>query len=200
MKYCIDTEILKKNNLDLSEFLLLWLSSYNKKVSEIKDSLVEKNLLHPEFIKSELLPVLDIDLKNEISGMIIDSSSKENGVKRSDTFYEELAEKMREFFPKGKKEGTSYMWRDSKATIARRLKLLNIKYGYEYTEEQALKATEAYVKSFNGDYRFMQLLKYFILKVPINANGDVEVRSEFMSYIENEGQEDINNAWLNELK
>ena len=89
------------------------------------------------------------------------------------------------------------MWRDSTAVIARKLKTLVVKYDYEFTEEQALKATKAYVESFNGDYTYMQLLKYFILK----TMPDGEIRSDFMSYIENEGHEDdIGKDWNTSLK
>lgn len=197
MKYCINSKTLKDNNLSLYEFLFLWLCASDKNITQLKESLIDKGILDDMYSKSTGLPSLNIDLKNKIADLLIDNSSTEN---TSKDFYETVAEKMREYFPAGKKQGTSYMWRDSIPVIARRLKLLHVKYGYKFTEEQVLKATEAYVRSFNGDYRYMQLLKYFILKVPVNANGDVEVRSELMSYIENEGQEDINNAWLNELK
>lgn len=199
MKYCIDTEVLKANNLTLPEFLLLWLSGHGIETKELKKSLLEKDLVVEELFSTDKLPSLGPDIKDLIANMIIDSTPEKESSTKVD-FYTDLAECLRDIFPRGKKEGTSYMWRDSVSTIARRLKLLNVKYGHSFTKEQAINAAQAYVRSFNGDYRYMQLLKYFILKVPINANGDVEVRSELMSYIENEGQEDINNAWLNELK
>ena len=69
--------------------------------------------------------------------------------------------------------------------IARKLKNLVAKYNCKFTEEEAINATKAYVESFNGDYKYMKLLKYFLLKTPINNNGDIEVQSEFMSYLEN---------------
>jgi hypothetical protein len=75
------------------------------------------------------------------------------------------------------------------------------KYGYTFTEEEAITATKAYIQSFNGDYRYMQLLKYFILKSVNNPSGDVEIKSEFMSYIENAGQEDsLGDDWTAELR
>ena len=114
-----------------------------------------------------------------------------------DKEFKELADKLKELFPKGKKAGTTYMWRDSTAVIARKLKTLVVKYDYQFTEEQAIKATKAYVESFNGDYTYMQLLKYFILK----SLPDGEIKSDFMSYIENEGQEDeLSDNWLNEMR
>ena len=51
--------------------------------------------------------------------------------------------------------------------------------------------------TFNGDYTYMQLLKYFILK----SLPDGEIKSDFMSYIENEGQEDeLSDNWLTEMR
>lgn len=117
--------------------------------------------------------------------------------------FEVMAEKMRDLYPKGKKPGTNYMWRDSIAIIAKRLKAVQRKYkkvhGYEFTEQQAVNATKAYVESFNGDYRYMQLLKYFISKAVV-VNGVVEENSQLMSYIENEGSNNnLDRDWTSTL-
>ena len=46
----------------------------------------------------------------------------------------------------------------------------------------------------------MKLLKYFLLKTPRNNNGDVEVESDFMTYLENkEAAEENNNNWAVDL-
>lgn len=103
--------------------------------------------------------------------------------------FEGIATKMRELFPKGKKEGTNHMWRDSVPVIARRLKLLFAKYDQLYTEKDILDATKRYVDSFNGNYRFMQLLKYFISKQKIE-DGVTTEESQLLSYLENAGQEE----------
>ena len=74
------------------------------------------------------------------------------------------------------------------------------KYGNKYTNEQIINATKKYVISFNGDYQYMQLLKYFILKTD-NHTG--ELRSDFMSIIENGNQKDnlgLNDSWLTEIR
>lgn len=112
--------------------------------------------------------------------------------------YEELAVKLRELFPKGKKPGTSLMWRGSVFEVTKKLKALEKKTGAKYTEEQAIDATKRYIDSFNGVYNYMQVLPYFILKqVPIN--GIYEERSQLLSYIENEGQSEHNSEWTGEL-
>ena len=75
--------------------------------------------------------------------------------------FEDLAIELRKLFPEGKKAGTAYMWRDSIPIITKRLKAFVKKFGDNYTDSQIINATRRYIESFNGDYRYMQLLKYF---------------------------------------
>lgn len=125
--------------------------------------------------------------------------NSEFGVPGSDEDrYDKLAKKMQELFPEGKKPGTKLMWRDSQAIIAKKLKAVVKKYGAKFTDEQALEATKKYVESFNGDYQFMQVLKYFISK---RNQLTGEETSQFLSYLENAGQEDVNNdSWRDNVR
>lgn len=191
-KVSINKDVLEKNNLSMDEFLVLLLTYNKANIQEVKQSLVEKGLADFSVYDDEL--VISSTTKDLITSITIDSDVK---VISKDKEFKELADKLKELFPKGKKAGTTYMWRDSTAVIARKLKTLVVKYDYQFTEEQAIKATKAYVESFNGDYTYMQLLKYFILK----SLPDGEIKSDFMSYIENEGQEDeLSDNWLNEMR
>lgn len=191
-KVSINKDVLEKNNLSMDEFLVLLLTYNKANIQEVKQSLVEKGLANFSVFDDEL--VISSATKDLITSISIDSDVK---VLSKDKEFKELADKLKELFPKGKKAGTTYMWRDSTAVIARKLKTLVVKYDYQFTEEQAIKATKAYVESFNGDYTYMQLLKYFILK----SLPDGEIKSDFMSYIENEGQEDeLSDNWLNEMR
>lgn len=191
-KVSINKDVLEKNNLSMDEFLVLLLTYNKANIQEVKQSLVEKGLADFSVFDDEL--VISSTTKDLITSISIDSDVK---VLSKDKEFRELADKLKELFPKGKKAGTTYMWRDSTAVIARKLKTLVVKYEYEFTEEQAIKATKAYVESFNGDYTYMQLLKYFILK----TLPDGEIKSDFMSYIENEGQEDeLSDNWLTEMR
>lgn len=191
-KVSINKDVLEKNNLSMNEFLVLLLTYNKANIQEVKQSLVEKGLADFSVYDDEL--VISSTTKDLITSITIDSDVK---VISKDKEFKELADKLKELFPKGKKAGTTYMWRDSTAVIARKLKTLVVKYDYQFTEEQAIKATKAYVESFNGDYTYMQLLKYFILK----SLPDGEIKSDFMSYIENEGQEDeLSDNWLNEMR
>ena len=73
-------------------------------------------------------------------------------------------------------------------------------YGF-YDNDIIIKATENYIKSFNGDYRFMKTLKYFLWSEKVNKAGEVEPTSDLLTYIENAGEiDELSDDWLNELK
>ena len=112
--------------------------------------------------------------------------------------FDKLAKKMQEVFPEGRKPGTKLMWRDSQPIIAKRLKAIVKKYKAVFTDEQAIEATKKYVESFNGDYQFMQVLKYFISKRNLTTGDET---SQFLSYIENAGHENVNNeSWMDSVR
>lgn len=196
MKWTIDSNILDKYNLSMDEFVLLLFLARGGNVQECMNSLLakkwaERNIFHPDQV------VLSLETKETVQGILLDSDRLVNG-KQDD--FESLANQLREIFPKGNKAGTNYNWRGSTAEIARKLKNLVVKYGCKFTDEEAIEATKAYVASFNGDYKYMKLLKYFLLKTPRNNNGDVEIESDFMTYLENKGAAEENNGnWAVDL-
>ena len=108
--------------------------------------------------------------------------------------FEDIANAMREVYPSGRKAGTNYMWRDSTAVIAQRLRALVKKYKVSFTKEEAVDATKRYVAGFNGNYTYMQILKYFISKQKPISGESAEQSSQFLSYLENkEGNTVITN-------
>lgn len=188
----IDYNVLKDYNLTIDEFLVLLLNYKNVDILKTNELLIKKELASKD-VFDNLYLVLSNNTRDFISNVIVESDKKVQNFKLD---YLDLASKLREIFPEGKKNGTCYMWRDSNTIIAKKLKTLVSKFDYKFTEEQAINATKEYVKSFNGNYTYMQLLKYFILKQdPITK----EYRSDFMSYIENADQKSINNDWNTEL-
>lgn len=188
----IDYNVLKDYNLTIDEFLVLLLNYKDVDILKTNELLIKKELANRD-VFNNLYLVLSNNTKDFISNVIVESDKKVQNFKLD---YLDLASKLREIFPEGKKNGTCYMWRDSNTIIAKKLKTLVSKFDYKFTEEQAINATKEYVKSFNGNYTYMQLLKYFILKQdPITK----EYRSDFMSYIENADQKSINNDWNTEL-
>lgn len=100
-----------------------------------------------------------------------------------------LAKKMYELFPRGQKPGTAYSWRYPIVSIERRLEKLIDETKQDFTDEEAVAATEAYVKSFGSDRAFMRLLKYFICK----EKDKGEPESDLLMWIEKirGGEEDI---------
>ena len=182
MTITVNDKILERYNLSVEEFLLLYICSKEYNLKELLDIIIAKGYANKDLFDANKA-VISNNVKEVISSIIIDSDKAVIG-KEED--YLRVAQKMRELFPQGRKEGTTYMWRDSNAVIAKKLKTLVVKYDFKFTEEEALEATKKYVESFNGNYRFMQLLKYFILKSDINT-GDI--KSDFMSLIEN--KEDV---------
>ena len=138
-------------------------------------------------------PLLSQKGKKELESLMNTSSEPES------INYERLAMEMRKCFPKGKKPGTAYYWGDSVPGVASKLKLLVKKFGNCFTEEQAIKAAKDYVASFNGNYQYMRLLPYFILKyetkIDEEGKGNKVLVSEMLSYIQNEGQENNSDDW-----
>lgn len=195
MKITIDDRILSKYDLTIEELLVLMLSKEHADIPQIVKSLLDKDIgvEHPKDSNIVLLRQKEDSLLKDIF-----LESNNNIINKADR-YELLAAQLRNLYPTGKKEGTSYMWRDSNSLITKRLKSLVAKYGDCFTDEQAIEATKKYIESFNGDYRYMQLLKYFIIK-KTNNDGETEESSQLLSYIENEGQIDTNNDWTAELR
>lgn len=106
----------------------------------------------------------------------------------------DLAKSLKEIFPKGRKEGT-YYWSDGVILIKRRLRTFFKKYG-NFDYEDIKEAARKYVASFNGQYKYMQLLKYFIFKESVGAGGDLEPKSELLNYLENNKEEqEYTNDW-----
>ena len=196
---CLSKEGCQKNNISIGEVLLL-LSIHNN----VDLDLAQKELIKKGYITSnmnDLFQQIGWRLTNKgaeiIDSVIIDSDKNQ----QPEDKLVQLATRLKEIFPKGKKDGTNYYWADGVALIVRRLKLFFKKYGDAYSDEQIIQATLKYVEGFNGNYTYMRLLKYFIFKEKIGAAGEVEGDSELISYIENADQTDnLKNDWTSTLK
>lgn len=195
---CLNKKAAQQNGITIDEALLM-LVIHNKADLEIAEkALIQKGLITAE--RNELFQQIGWRLTNKgtevLDSVIMDSDKEQEPQDR----LIQLATKLKEIFPKGKKDGTNYYWADGVALIVRRLKLFFKKYGNKFTDEQIVQAAEKYVQGFNGNYQYMRLLKYFIFKEKVGANGEVEGDSELISYIENAGQEeDLRNDWTSSL-
>lgn len=183
MRLTVDQSILDKHGLTIEEFMILYLSINSIDIKKCTESIIAKGLADKNLFSEGSIVVSD-KIKDLISTIAIDS---DKSVIDKDSEFIELANELRELYPAGRKKGTTYMWRGTTAEIAKKLKTLVVKYKYSFTREQVLKATKDYINSFNGNYKKMRLLKYFILKSEKDADDNINVISELMTLIENEG-------------
>ncbi len=185
MRWTIDQTILDKYNLSIEEFMVLYLNAKEIDIKQCTESIVAKGLADHNLFKDNNI-VVSGRIKDLLTTILIDS---DKDVIDKDSEFINLANELRELYPAGRKEGTNYMWRGTTAEVAKKLKTLVVKYRYSFTREQVIKATKEYINSFNGNYKRMRLLKYFILKSEKDADDNINVTSELMTLIENEGQE-----------
>lgn len=193
MKLIIDSDACLNNGTCIGEVLLLY--EYALKISpeSMKQSLIDKGYITNAGDLFGRYTATDKAVKL-LDNVLADSSVDD------DTKITELATKLKELYPKGKKEGTNQFWADGVSIIVKRLKIFYKKYGF-YDNDIIIKATEDYIKSFNGDYRFMKTLKYFLWSEKVNKAGEVEPTSDLLTYIENAGEiDELSNDWLNDLK
>ena len=188
-----------KNNISIAEALLMLAVNNNADLDIAHNELIKKGYMTAD--RNDLFQQTGWRLTKKgievIDSVIIDSDEKVS----PETRLTALAQALKDIYPKGKKDGTNYYWADGVAIIVRRLKLFFKKYGDIYTDKQIIQATEKYVKGFNGNYRYMRLLKYFILKEKVDVAGDIDGDSELISYIENAGQEEsLRDDWTSTLR
>ena len=195
---CLNKKAAQQNGITIDEALLMLVILNKANLEGAERALIQKGLITAE--RNDLFQQVGWRLTNKgtevLDSVIMDSDKEQEPQDR----LIQLATKLKEIFPKGKKDGTNYYWADGVALIVRRLKLFFKKYGNKFTDEQIIQAAEKYVQGFNGNYQYMRLLKYFIFKEKVGANGEVEGDSELISYIENAGQEeDLRNDWTSSL-
>ena len=195
---CLNKKAAQQNGITIDEALLMLVIHNKANLEGAERALIQKGLITAE--RNDLFQQVGWRLTNKgtevLDSVIMDSDKEQEPQDR----LIQLATKLKETFPKGKKDGTNYYWAEGVDLIVRRLKLFFKKYGNEFTDEQIVQAAEKYVQGFNGNYQYMRLLKYFIFKEKVGANGEVEGDSELISYIENAGQEeDLKNDWTSSL-
>ena len=199
MTLCISREGCEKNGLSIAEAILLFAIGTDSNLEKAEQLLVDKGLITAKYdtLFNKIGWRLSGTGSETLDAVFVDSEKTKNPEEKITA----LATQLKDIFPKGKKDGTNYYWADGVALIVRRLKLFYKKYGDTYTNEQIIEAAKKYVESFNGNYIYMKLLKYFIFKEKTNAAGEVEGESDLVSYIENAGQEDgLKNDWQTTLR
>lgn len=195
---CLNKKAAQQNGITIDEALLMLVIHNKANLERAEKALIQKGLITAE--RNDLFQQVGWRLTNKgtevLDSVIMDSDKEQEPQDR----LIQLATRLKEIFPKGKKDGTNYYWADGVALIVRRLKLFFRKYGNKFTDEQIIQAAEKYVQGFNGNYQYMRLLKYFIFKEKVGANGEVEGDSELINYIENAGQEEnLRDDWTSSL-
>ena len=196
---CLNKKAAQQNGITIDEALLMLVIHNKANLERAEKALIQKGLITAE--RDDLFQQVGWRLTNKgtemLDSVIMDSDKEQEPQDR----LIQLATRLKEIFPKGKKDGTNYYWTEGVALIVRRLKLFFRKYGNKFTDEQIIQAAEKYVQGFNGGYQYMRLLKYFIFKEKVGANGEVEGDSELINYIENAGQEEnLRDDWATTLR
>ena len=109
----------------------------------------------------------------------------------------ELGKQIREKFPKGKMAlNNPTPWRQSARDLANKLLRFHQNYGYDYTKDEILAATDLYVKQYyqprHGNMRCSQ---HFIIKFP----GTENMVSDLATYIDmiRDGEDDSSSPSAN---
>ena len=197
MKIEVSDEICKKYNLSIEEALVLIGLKYSSQ--EVFQKLNKERFLlnlGSSIFEEETKYKLSRKANEALSCILAEST---NAVAKRVTNIEELADKLRDIYPNGKIFNTNYYYRGNKGDIVNKLKTFFKRYGTKYTDEQIISATQKYINSFNGNYTYLKLLKYFIWKDE-RLKGE-SVQSLLADFIENESSEDTTNTdWTVELK
>lgn len=184
MKIVIDEKICKKHHLSVTEVLVSLGIRSSEDVNETLNELEEKQVL---VYKDDNYMVTQpwSDILDEI---LCDSCSGEDNEER----LTELAKKMRECFPEGKMPGTAYYYRCNVREVVLKLKKFFLQYG-NYSDDKIIDATKRFIEAYNGNYRYLPLIKYFISKNKTVTDEDgtshIQEVSELASYLENKETE-----------
>lgn len=202
MRYVISTKALKDKNLKEEEVLVVLLIRVCDDIPGLLERLSNKGYIKKNddlFGKGYQINETFLD---RVRAALL---SNDPDVPKEDVL-DNLASKLMELYPRGKKAGTTSYWRGNKKEIREKLQKFYKLYGNKFTDEQIIEATRKYVASFNGNYSYMRVLKYFIIKDEKTENSEgrysINQVSDLATLIENAGQENgsLDNDWSAELR
>lgn len=158
MKITIDSEVCEANGMEVSEVLGVLLIRQGINLSAFFTHMLEKEILVPDVVNQDKYLVTQ-RWNKKVDHILLCKDKEVPDAK----FIENLALEMARLYPAGQKPGTNVMWKGNKRDIIGKLEKFFKLYG-KYSKEQILEATKRYIDSFNGCYKEMRVLKYFILK------------------------------------
>lgn len=200
MKIVIDDKVCDSQNLPYTHLLLLLFFKTGADLKEVYDDMIEKEMIveREGLLGKDIVPTQRWD---DVCCNILLTS--DNAVPDDERILN-LARKLMEIYPKGKKPGTSTFWKGNAKDNTLRLKKFFKLYGNKYTDEQIIDATHRYIDSFNGRYDYMRVLKYFIWKDERKIREDgtayIEEVSDLASFLENNGASDDRQDWNTTLR
>lgn len=192
----INEDLCEERGISVEDMLLILLARISKDIPVGVEILIRKGWMK----KTNEGYAFTKECNDLVDSIMLDSSmsiAKQNST-------DMLAADMQQIFPKGRKDGSNQYWRGNKNEIALRLKKFFKYYGNKWTRDEILEATRRYITSFNGDYKYMRVLKYFIWKMDRKQDEEgtqiLCETSDLATLLEN--KEDIveENDWTNELR
>lgn len=193
MKITLDESQCLKHHLTIDEALIL-LSLRIKDLDNAITNLEARSIINDGKPTPQWSDILD-DILASSSGDINDEQRLQN-----------LAQQMRDLYPRGKMPGTPYYYRCNNREVILKLKKFFQTYG-NYPDDKILEATERYVASFQGNYKYLPLIKYFIMKDKLRLGEDgqqhVSPESSLATYLENKDDTTLITAsddWLTTVR
>lgn len=194
----IDTDAIREKHYSLEKVLLMLFFDCESNSAQVINDLLQSGVLKRASIqdvtKNGIKYKLTLEGKSIMNSCIVISDVLKD-VNVEEDRLDKLAQQLKNIFPKGKKDGTNLYWAEGKMFIKKRLKNFFEKYGSNYTDEQIINAAKSYIASFNGIYKTMRVLKYFIYKEEKGVDGKINSTSDLLNTIENADQQSIDNDW-----
>lgn len=196
MKYTLNEKTLKKHGFTLREALTLMLMKSGTTFDEQAKKMVDKGYL----VCHEGTMMITQTCSEELDSALLEADADVPDEKR----LLPLAKTLISLYPKGKVPDTPYYYKSNKREVMLKLQKFFKIYG-NYSDEDIIEATKRYVKSFNGDYTYMRVLKYFIYKFDRKMKADgtmcVEEDSLLSSELENlDNEEEDTDDWTSEMR
>lgn len=199
MKITIDDKVCLKHKLSVEETLIALAVKYGKNIKEAYENLLNKEVL----VKDDENTYITQHWNDVLDEILIDSSGAIDDEER----LKNLALKMKEVYIKGKMPGTPYYYQCNTKEIMLKLKKFFKMYG-NYTDDDIVDATKRFIASFNGNYKYLPLIKYFIFKDKLVMDEDgqqhVSPESQLATFLENKDNNDnlvaASDDWLSTVR
>lgn len=134
----------------------------------------------------------------EITALFDDFDAEFKFVRIQVGYFTQLAKALRELWPTGEKDG-KYPWRESVSNLARRLETLwAARNMTEIPIETCVMVARKYLAQYENNTKYMQTLKYFILKQGkiVREDGGIKYiqQSQFADMLDSVTEEDKQTA------